>query len=94
MELELGPPAAGRVRHRPHGQRLGGTVRCTEALDSLLGIIGVRPYDGAVSPAKHRVVAGALALILAIGLGACSSNDDEPPTTEPGGPTTTEPVGS
>jgi hypothetical protein len=46
-----------------------------------------------VSPAKHRIVAGALALILAIGLGACS-NDDGPPTPEPGGPTTTEPVGS
>jgi hypothetical protein len=73
---------------------LGGTVRCTEALDSPLGIIGVGPYDGAVSPAKHRIVASALALILAIGLGACSSNDDGPPTTEPGGPTITEPVGS
>jgi hypothetical protein len=56
-------------------------------------IIGIRSYDGAVSPAKHRIVSGALALILAVGLGACSSNDDDGPT-EPGGPTTTEPVGS
>ena len=46
-----------------------------------------------MSSTKQRILASALALILALGLGACT-NDDGPETTEPGAPATTDPVGS
>ena len=41
---------------------------------------------------KKRLAAVSLVLVLVVGLGACG--DSEPPTTTPGGPSTTEPVGS
>jgi hypothetical protein len=41
---------------------------------------------------KQRVIVGILGLAIAFGLIAC--DPDRPDTTSPGGPATTEPVGS
>ncbi|MCJ7724821.1 MAG: hypothetical protein MUP76_00315 [Acidimicrobiia bacterium] len=46
-----------------------------------------------MSTNRNRIVAGILALVLAVGLAACG-NDDGPSSTVPGGTEMTEPAGS
>jgi len=42
---------------------------------------------------KNRIIAGSLGLVLALGLTACSADEDTP-NPSPDGTNTTEPVGS